>query len=167
MVEIRLFIRPERGICDHRNIDRTGFFHVYLSAGELFAARCHELPQHLAGTGGFYVCGEVRTVKAVVQGAVYEYVANMNRFAEKEIDLAEDTGHTPHILVLKIAAVRPFEYKNLQAVLAFVYEPCDVDFGREMADLAVGGKFVVHEHIERRIHTLEIEVDLPSGGGSR
>ena len=72
----------------------------------------------------------------------------MRPSAGKEIDVAEDTAHSPHILILKIGADAPLVNENLQGVLALDEIGGEVKLARRMADLAVADEGVVTKDVE-------------------
>ena len=66
----------------------------------------------------------------------------------EDIYITENTAESPHILILKIRAVAPFENKQGNSVYADVRKLRDIKFACHMADLAVTYEFAVDPEIE-------------------
>ena len=159
-VKVRLLVTPEAHVLDGGDLDRAVAVHMEEAGGEGLAARAVELPRdvRLAGQGelgteggGFEVIREI---------ALHEDVAHVDGIAEEEVDLAEDAGHAPHILVFEVCAVGPLEDEDLEGVLPLVDQPGDVDLGGEVGDLRIGREGVVDPDVERGIDALEVQVGL-------
>ena len=159
-VEIRLLVAPEHRVLDGGDLDRAFSVHGELAGGQRLPARAVELPRDVRLAGEGELCLEAGGPKVVAQIALDEDVAHMHGIAEEEEDLAEDAGHAPHILVLEVGAVGPFEDEDLEGVLPLVDQPGDVDLGGEVGDLRIGGEGVVDPDVERGVDALEVQIGL-------
>ena len=77
--------------------------------------------------------------------------------AENQVHIPEYSGHTELILILKIAAVTPFQHKDRQLVHAGFGFTGDVEFAGAVGNLAVAHKFPVNPHVKAGIHTFKIK----------
>ena len=166
-IEIRDFVGPELDVFhggDHDgalSVDGSGAF------GNGASARRSELPRNVSCAGNVEFCGKVCIDKRVVERALHEDVADVNGFAEQEVNFTEDTGHTPHILVFEVGTVGPLENEDLDGILSVGKNIGHVDFGGEVGDLAVCNELIVDPYIERGVNAFEIEVRLLALHGSR
>ena len=83
----------------------------------------------------------------------------MDAVARDEQYLAEDAGHTPHILILEVGAVAPLDDQHRHRVTARMEALGDIDLGRAMGHLAVSAVRTVDEEIETGVHPLEGQID--------
>ena len=87
-----------------------------------------------------------------------KHVFYVFRVAEEEECLAEDAGHSPHILILKIRAVAPLGDNDADLVASGGDKVGYLDLGRAVAYLAVCLEFAVYPEVECRINALEVDI---------
>ena len=160
IIEVRFFVRPELCVLYCGNDDFAALVNVALAGGYCLTARAVESPFNGCLACHVNVYGKVGVCEAVVKVAVNEDIADVCFVSEKKVYFAENTGHTPHILVFEICTVGPFQNENLDFILPCMNEGGYVNFACHVADLAVRGELIVYPYVESGVNALEIEVNL-------
>ena len=79
-----------------------------------------------------------------------------------KIHVAEDAAHAPHVLVFQVGAVAEAIHFHRQQIAPRFQMRSDVELGRRPAVLAIADLVPVDPRIERRIHAIEMQQDLPA-----
>ena len=98
----------------------------------------------------------------IVQVGLHLEIAQMLLRRCPKVDVAEDAAHAPHVLIFQVSAVAEAIHFHRQQIASRLQVRRDVELGRRPAVLAVADLVPVDPRIERRIHAIEMQQDLPS-----
>ena len=84
-------------------------------------------------------------------------VAYSHLRSSHEVHVAVDAGEVPHVLTLKIRAVRPAVHAHRNVVLALAHERRHVEFGVGVRTLRESGVLAVHPYHDGTARSVEVE----------
>ena len=111
----------------------------------------HRFPRELKGNPE--LCG----LKVLRQICCDDIIPNPVRRPVQKIDIPEDPGKAELVLVLKVGAVAPLEYKHGQKIVPFLEKIRYIELRRVMGHLAVSHIAPVEPDIETGVHPLKIQ----------
>ncbi len=168
-VEVRCFVRPFKCVGDKRAEIRSAVRvrRDLALADNSYAVGRKNFHCDLGRSDCFKLDLQAAVFKLIVKLLTHKHVAYMRAVAIEEINLAEDTRQPPHVLILEICAVAPFEHQHFYRVLPRAQEFCGVKLTRHVANLAVADEGVIYPHIKARIHALKVEENVFSAQHAR
>ncbi len=126
-----------------------------------------DIPAAVVGDSGADHQGGVGV--AVVEIGSNEEITYMNLWSSEEVHVSVDTAEPPHVLVFKIAAVRPSIGFDGECIFTCFEGLGDIEFGGSHAVLAVTDLSAVHPDVEGAFDAVEMEENLavlpPVGNG--
>ena len=165
-IEARLFGRPELGPCDRKAEDPR--------PRKLARALLDDIPVGIAKDRAHRDRAsrprEIDLAVDLAGGEVFlepsadEIIADVCCAPRQEVDLAEDAGQAPLVLIFEIAPVTPLQNQDGDPIPSALQVAPDVELGGRMAHLAVTDETPVDPEVERGVHALEDEKVLLAVG---